>query len=87
MPYVKQPIAISEFPKDIWYRTPLDWAQRGGNVQYRTLHERGGHFPSLDTPELLLEDIWRFFGDEKMSRTDVFKSMESARGRVVEIAK
>jgi hypothetical protein len=87
MPYVKQPIAISEFPKDIWYRTPLDWAQRGGNVQYRTLHERGGHFPSLDTPELLLEDIWRFFCDEKMSRTDVFKSMESARGRVVEIAK
>ncbi|KIX08724.1 uncharacterized protein Z518_03381 [Rhinocladiella mackenziei CBS 650.93] len=74
IPYVTQPVAISEFPKDIWYRTPLDWAQRGGNVQCRTVHETGGHFPSLDTPELLLKDMWKFFGDEKMSRTEIFKS-------------
>ena len=67
-----QPVAISEFPKDIWYRTPLEWAQRGGNVKYRTVHERGGHFPSLDTPAHLLNDIWRFFGDRELSGTAVF---------------
>ncbi len=67
-----QPIAISEFPFDLWYRTPLDWAQRGGNVKYRTVHETGGHFPSLDTPELLLDDIWRFFGNRELSGTAVF---------------
>ena len=71
-PYVTQPVAISEFPLDIWYRTPLEWAQRGGNVLYRTVHEKGGHFPSLDTPELLVEDVRRFFGDRKLSRTEVF---------------
>ena len=73
LPYVTQPIAISEFPKDIWYRTPLDWARRGGNVQYRTVHEKGGHIPGLDTPELLLQDIWKFFGDRKLSKTEVFE--------------
>ncbi|KAJ9613550.1 hypothetical protein H2200_003492 [Cladophialophora chaetospira] len=77
LPYVTQPVAISEFPKDIWYRTPLDWAKRGGNVQYRTVHEKGGHFPSLDTPDLLLQDIWKFFGDKKISKTEVFESTRS----------
>jgi hypothetical protein len=72
LPFVTQPVAISQFPKDIWYRTPLAWAQRGGNVIYRKVHERGGHFPALDTPELLLDDIWRFFGDKELSRTKVF---------------
>ena len=72
MPYVKQPVAISEFPHDIWYRTPLEWAQRGGNVKYRTVHETGGHFPSLSNPDLLLGDIWKFFGDEELSGTHVF---------------
>ncbi|RQM05032.1 hypothetical protein DH86_00003904, partial [Scytalidium sp. 3C] len=27
LPYVPQPVAISEFPRDIWYRTPLEWAR------------------------------------------------------------
>jgi hypothetical protein len=72
MPYVPQPVAISEFPYDIWYRTPLEWAQRGGNVKYRNVHARGGHFASFDAPDLLLEDIWRFFGDKELSRTAVF---------------
>ncbi|KAK0755600.1 hypothetical protein N5P37_011842 [Trichoderma harzianum] len=30
LPYVKQPVAISQFPHDIWYRTPLEWAKRNG---------------------------------------------------------
>ncbi|KAJ9602865.1 hypothetical protein H2200_012645 [Cladophialophora chaetospira] len=62
LPYVSQPIAISEFPYDLWYHTPLEWARRGGNVLYRTVHETGGHFASLTNPELLLADIWKFFG-------------------------
>ncbi|EXJ78913.1 hypothetical protein A1O3_08413 [Capronia epimyces CBS 606.96] len=72
LPYVKQPVAISEFPYDIWYRTPLEWARRGGNVRYRTVHKLGGHFPSLDVPDLLIDDIRRFFGDREISSTKVF---------------
>lgn len=72
LPYVKQPVAISQFPHDVWYRTPLDWARRGGNVVQNTIHETGGHFASLTTPDLLLEDIWRFFGNQELSATYVF---------------
>ena len=46
-------------------------------MQYRTVHEKGGHFPSLDTPELLLQDIWKFFGDKKVSKVDVFDAGRS----------
>ncbi|KAH8705876.1 Alpha/Beta hydrolase protein [Talaromyces proteolyticus] len=63
LPPVSQPVAISEFPLDIWYRTPLEWAQRTGNVQKRYIHDYGGHFPAWETPDLLLDDIWDFFGD------------------------
>ncbi|OQU97389.1 hypothetical protein CLAIMM_03323 [Cladophialophora immunda] len=72
LPYVKQPVAISEFPYDLWYRTPLEWARRLGNVKYRTVHERGGHFATLDAPDLLIDDIRRFFGDPEVSDTKVF---------------
>ncbi|TVY89610.1 putative epoxide hydrolase [Lachnellula willkommii] len=72
-PYVKQPVAISEFPRDIWYRTPLDWAQRLGNVKVRTVHNTGGHFASTETPSLLINDIRTFFGENKeVSGTGVF---------------
>jgi hypothetical protein len=84
LPYVHQPIAISQFPYDLWYRTPLDWAQRGGNVKYRTVHKRGGHFCSLDAPDLLLDDIWRFFGKSELSGTTVFRSRN---GRIVQSSK
>ncbi|KAF2167470.1 hypothetical protein M409DRAFT_66038 [Zasmidium cellare ATCC 36951] len=62
LPFVDRPMAISEFPKDIWYRTPLNWAQRTGNVQTRYVHSYGGHFPAWETPHELLPDIWDFLG-------------------------
>ncbi|PON20329.1 hypothetical protein TGAM01_v210828 [Trichoderma gamsii] len=71
-PYIHQPVAISEFPADIWYRTPLDWAQRGGNVVIRKVHEEGGHFASVETPDLLIEDIRSFFGNGTLSNTTMF---------------
>ncbi|RYP57970.1 hypothetical protein DL770_010532 [Monosporascus sp. CRB-9-2] len=76
LPYISQPMAISQFPKDIWYRTPLDWAQRTGNVKVRYVHETGGHFPAWETPDLLLQDIWAFFGDRVLSNTGTFYDKE-----------
>ncbi|KAK5754860.1 hypothetical protein LTS12_015076 [Elasticomyces elasticus] len=71
-PYVKQPVAVSQFPYDVWYHEPLDWAQRQGNVKRRFIHDHGGHFAAWDTPEALLEDIWIWFGDREASNTKVF---------------
>ncbi|KAL5085077.1 hypothetical protein Trisim1_010866 [Trichoderma cf. simile WF8] len=73
LPYVKQPVAISQFPHDIWYRTPLEWAKRNGNVKWSAVHEKGGHFPALETPEVLAGDVRQFFGNAEESGTGVFK--------------
>ncbi|KAL7905353.1 Alpha/Beta hydrolase protein [Trichoderma velutinum] len=72
LPYVKQPVAISQFPHDIWYRTPLEWAKRNGNVKWNAVHEKGGHFPALETPEVLARDMRQFFGNAEESGTGVF---------------
>ena len=50
----------------------MDWARRGGNVVQRVVHGEGGHFPALTNPELLLQDIWKFFGDRDLSNTKDF---------------
>ncbi|KAI0126793.1 Alpha/Beta hydrolase protein [Xylariales sp. AK1849] len=74
LPFVTQLVAMSDFPKDLWYRTPIEWAERSGNVKVRYLHEIGGHFPAWENPDLLLEDIWAFFGDLHLSNTRVFRN-------------
>ncbi|KAK8063224.1 epoxide hydrolase [Apiospora saccharicola] len=72
MPYASQPIALSQFPLDLWYRTPLDWAKRTGNVVSCVRHDRGGHFAALDAPDLLVADLRAFFGDRELSGTQAF---------------
>ncbi|KAI9703101.1 MAG: hypothetical protein M1820_005973 [Bogoriella megaspora] len=72
LPYVSQPVMISELPYDIWFGLPLDWAQRGGNVKVRNVHDRGGHFFAYERPQTLAEDLWRWYGDGELSGTKVF---------------
>ncbi|PSN65049.1 alpha/beta-hydrolase [Corynespora cassiicola Philippines] len=74
-PFVKQPTAISLFPYDLWYRLPLDWAQRRGNVTARYIHDRGGHFAAHEVPEIFASDIWDFFGNKSLSAVDIFGSV------------
>ena len=71
-PFVPQPVMITELPYDIWYRLPLDWAQRDGNVKVRNVHDRGGHFAAYEVPDLLADDLWRWYGDKELSGTGVF---------------
>ncbi|TFA97400.1 Putative epoxide hydrolase [Trichoderma ghanense] len=72
LPLVEIPVAISQFPHDIAYRLPLDWARRGGNVVRRNVHDHGGHFAAYEVPNLLLWDIREWFGDREISGTKVF---------------
>lgn len=72
LPQVEVPVAISQFPYDLTYRMPLEWAQRGGNVLKRTVHDHGGHFAAYEVPELLLNDIWSWFGDKELSGAKAF---------------
>ncbi|KAF4438566.1 epoxide hydrolase [Fusarium acutatum] len=72
LPLVEVPVAISQFPYDLTYRMPLHWAKRGGNVLKRTVHDHGGHFAAYEVPDLLLHDIWSWFGDKEASGTRAF---------------
>lgn len=72
LPLVEVPVAISQFPYDITYRMPLEWAQRGGNVKKRVVNDHGGHFAAYEVPGRLLNDIWSWFGDKEASGVKAF---------------
>ncbi|CAI6339230.1 unnamed protein product [Periconia digitata] len=36
---------------------PRDWVERNANVTYFSRHERGGHFPAVTVPDLVVDDI------------------------------
>ena len=59
--YVTVPCGIARFPKREGPLPPKRWVERGYNVQHWTEMPRGGHFPALEEPELLVEDIRLFF--------------------------
>jgi pimeloyl-ACP methyl ester carboxylesterase len=54
------PSAFAMFPKDL-SSPPREWAERFFNVQRWTEMPRGGHFAALEEPELLVNDIRKFF--------------------------
>jgi len=57
---VQPPCAIARFPLEA-PSPPREWVERGYNVQRWTEMPRGGHFPALEEPALLAEDIRLFF--------------------------
>jgi pimeloyl-ACP methyl ester carboxylesterase len=59
--YVAVPCGIARFPKREGPWPPRRWVERGFNVQHWREMPRGGHFPALEEPELLVEDIRLFF--------------------------
>ncbi|WP_377270015.1 epoxide hydrolase family protein [Peterkaempfera sp. SMS 1(5)a] len=57
---VDVPTACSVFPKDA--RMPRAWIERRfTDLRRFTDHERGGHFPALEQPELLVAELRSFF--------------------------
>jgi pimeloyl-ACP methyl ester carboxylesterase len=57
---ISVPTAVAVFPYDL-PSPPRSWVERTCNVQHWTEMPRGGHFPAAEEPELLAEDIRRFF--------------------------
>jgi epoxide hydrolase len=56
------PTALADFPYDNFI--PLRWvAERTNNIVRWTSYDRGGHFPAMEQPELLIGDIRAFFHD------------------------
>jgi epoxide hydrolase len=60
LPRLETPVAYADFPKEV-FASPFSWIQQTYNVVQRTEMPRGGHFAALEQPDLLLDDIRKFF--------------------------
>lgn len=57
---IEVPTGCAIFPKET-VRAPRSWAESAWNVQHWTEMPKGGHFPALEQPQLLVDDIRAFF--------------------------
>ena len=57
---VEVPVGIAAFPHDLLAFPPRSMVERGYNVTHWTAMPRGGHFASLEQPELFLGDVQAF---------------------------
>lgn len=57
--YTSTPTGVSHFPMEM--TSPREWVAAVVNIQFWKDHDTGGHFPSVECPEKLVEDIRDFF--------------------------
>ena len=57
---IEVPTGVAAFPRDLLLFPPREMVERGYNVSHWTDMPRGGHFASLEEPELFLADLRRF---------------------------
>ena len=60
--FISVPVGIAKFRYEDPL-PPLKYISRGFNVQRWTEFDKGGHFAAMEQPELLAEDIVKFFRD------------------------
>ncbi|OJJ65483.1 hypothetical protein ASPBRDRAFT_673829 [Aspergillus brasiliensis CBS 101740] len=58
--YLSVPTGVSMYAKEQLH-CPRDWAAQAANIQYWKEYERGGHFSSLERPDLFVKDMRTFF--------------------------
>jgi len=57
---ITPPFGFARFPRE-FIKPPREWPERFFDVAHWTDMPRGGHFAALEQPELLAEDIRKFF--------------------------
>jgi len=58
---VEVPFACARFPREMFAIVPTKWLEAQYNLQQLTEMPRGGHFAALEEPQLLVEDVRKFF--------------------------
>jgi pimeloyl-ACP methyl ester carboxylesterase len=64
LPRLETPVAFADFPKEV-FACPFSWITQTYNVVQRTEMPKGGHFAALEQPDLLLDDIRKFFDEDR----------------------
>src|SRR4029077_11992997 len=57
---INVPTGCAIFPKET-VRAPRAWAEAAWDLRHWTEMRKGGHFPALEVPDLLVPDVHRFF--------------------------
>ena len=65
--YLATPFGVSNFPREIGI-PPLDWIKAIANVGFHKEHETGGHFPSVECPDVLVADLREWFGGDVVKK-------------------
>ena len=63
---IEIPTGIAMFPKEMSAWPPKSYIKKIFNIKQITEMKEGGHFPALEKPRLLLEDIRKFFKEIKL---------------------
>jgi pimeloyl-ACP methyl ester carboxylesterase len=58
---VDVPFACARFPREMFAIVPTKWVEAQYNLQQLTDMPRGGHFAALEEPQLLVDDVRKFF--------------------------
>ena len=58
---VEVPFACARFPREMFAIVPTKWLEAQYNLQQLTDMPRGGHFAALEEPQLLVDDVRKFF--------------------------
>ena len=58
---VDVPFACARFPREMFAIVPTKWIEAQYNLQQLTDMPRGGHFAALEEPQLLVDDVRKFF--------------------------
>ncbi|KAJ5981181.1 hypothetical protein N7499_001806 [Penicillium canescens] len=61
--YVSAPTGVSMYAKEQLH-CPRDWANQAANIQFWREYEKGGHFSSLECPDLFVKDVQEFFSSK-----------------------
>lgn len=57
---VQVPTAAADFPMDL-YHSPRTWIEQQYNLKQYSAFDRGGHFAAMEEPDLLMDDMNKFF--------------------------
>ena len=58
---VEVPFACARFPREMFAIVPTKWIEAQYKLQQLTDMPRGGHFAALEEPQLLVDDVRKFF--------------------------
>ena len=70
LPQLETPVAYADFPKEV-FACPFSWITRTYHVVQRTEMPKGGHFAALEQPDLLLDDIRKFFAKVDRKQAEI----------------